>query len=208
MVEDQPTRRDAEPIGDTPPSTGEVSRLLAAWRGGDAAAVDRLLPLVYDELRSLSRRYLRRERADHTLQSAALVHEAYLRLVGKDHPQLRDRMHFLALAAQQMRRVLVDHARAHAAGKRGGGVEKLDLDDTTLAAGATFGAQKAEELLALDTALAELAELDPRKAHIVELRYFGGLDLAECAEVLGVSTSTVNNETRLARAWLHRRLAD
>ena len=206
MAENQPEEEDIGLWSETLTPTDEVTRLLTAWRGGDAAAVDGLLPLVYDELRALSRRYLRGERADHTLQSAALVHEAYLRLVGKDHPQLHDRTHFLALAAQQMRRVLVDHARAHTAGKRWGGAEKVALDDATLVAGATYGEHRAEELLALDAALAELAELDPRKAQIIELRYFGGLDLAECAEILAVSTSTVNNETRLARAWLHRRL--
>ena len=186
---------------------GEVTRLLAAWRGGDARAVDRLLPLVYEELRSLSRRYLRRERIGHTLQSAALVNEAYLRLVGKDHPQLEDRTHFMAVAAQQMRRILVDHARNHAAEKRGGGVPNVSLDaDSDPLLGMAVNEPKAAELLALDQALSELAELDARKAEIVELRYFGGLTLDECAELLGVSTSTVNNETRLARAWLHRRL--
>ena len=178
---------------------GEVTRLLVAWSSGDARAVDRLLPLVYDELRRLSRRYLKRERPEHTLQSAALVHEAYLRLVGKDHPQLRDRMHFFALAAQQMRRVLVDHARTHAAAKRGGGLEKIPLENTM-----ALATDRAGELLALDEALDALAELDPRKARIVELRFFGGLTLKETADLLELSTATVNNQTRLARAWLHR----
>jgi len=182
--------------------SGEVTHLLRAWREGDRGAVDRLLPLVYEELRRLSRRYLRQERVGHTLQSAALVHEAYLRLVGKDHPQMRDRMHFFAVAAQQMRRVLVDHARAHASAKRGGDVDKVPLEESFV-----YSQEKAGELLALDEALEALAGFDARKARIVELRYFGGLTLKEAADVLGLSTATVNNETRMARAWLHRRLS-
>lgn len=194
-----------EPLLDEAPTVavGEVTQLLAQWRAGDAAAVDRLLPMVYDELRRLSRHYLRRERSGHTLQSAALVHEAYLRLVGKDHPQVQDRGHFIALAAQQMRRVLVDHARSQGASKRGGNVEKVPLEGTAI-----YSRDRAGDLLALDEALRDLAEFDARKAKIVELRYFGGLTLQEAAEVLDLSTATINNETRLARAWLHRRLAD
>ena len=184
-------------------SRGDVTQLLRDWREGDAGAVDRLLPLVYEELRRLSRHYLRQERGHHTLQSAALVHEAYLRLVGKDHPQVRDRMHFFALAAQQMRRVLVDHARSHASAKRGGGVEKIPLEESAI-----YQHDRAGELLALDDALDALAEFDTRKARIVELRYFGGLTLQEVADLLDLSTATVNNETRFARAWLHRKISE
>ncbi len=182
--------------------SGEVTGLLAQWRAGDADAVDRLLPLVYEELRRLSARYLRRERQSHTLQPTALVHEAYLRLVGKDHPQWRDRVHFFAVAAQQMRRILVDHARAHGAAKRGGDATVVTLDETLV-----YDRDRASDLVALDEALVALAEIDERKARIIELRYFAGLTLQEAAEVLGVSTATVNNESRFARAWLHRRLA-
>ncbi len=181
--------------------SGEVTALLAQWRGGDAEAVDRLLPLVYDELRRLSARYLRREREGHTLQPTALVHEAYLRLVGKDHPQWRGRVHFFAVAAQQMRRILVDHACAHGAVKRGGDATVVTLDE-----GLVYDRDRAGDLVALDEALQALAEIDERKARIIELRYFAGLTLKEAAEVLGVSTATVNNESRFARAWLHRRL--
>ena len=182
-------------------TTREVTRLLEEWRDGDEGAVDRLLPLVYDELHKLSARYLRREREGHTLQPTALVHEAYLRMVGKDHPQWRGRLHFFAVAAQQMRRVLVDHARAHGAAKRGGDVQRVTLDESL-----AYSRGQAGELLALDEALGALAEIDERKARVIELRYFAGLTLDEAAEVLGVSSATVNNESRFARAWLHRYL--
>lgn len=183
----------------TPPT--DVTYLLAAWRGGDAEAASRLMPLVYDELRRLSRRYLRRERPDHTLEPTALVHEAFLRMVGKERPQWQDRAHFFAVAAQQMRRILVDHARAHGADKRGGDVVRVPLDDDM-----AFEPQPAADLLALDEALTALAELDPRKARVVELRYFAGMTLSEVAQLLERSTATINNESRLARAWLHRYL--
>lgn len=178
---------------------GDVTRLLEQWREGDAQAVDRLLPLVYEELRRLSAAYLRRERGNHTLQPTALVHEAYLRLVGKDHPQWHGRVHFLAVASQQMRRILVDHARSHGAVKRGGEVEVVPFDEAV-----AYSQDKAATLLALDEALTALAEVDERKARIIELRYFAGLTLEEAAELLGVSTATVNNESRFARAWLRR----
>ncbi len=180
-------------------SSTDVSRLLAAWRGGDSSAAASLMPLVYEELRRLSRAYLQRERANHTLEPTALVHEAYLRMVGKDHPQFQDRAHFFAVAAQQMRRILVDHARAHGAGKRGGEAVRVPIDDQL-----AYVPQPASSLLALDEALAALADLDERKARIVELRYFGGLTLGEVADLLQLSTATINNESRLARAWLHR----
>lgn len=180
---------------------GPVTALLDRWRTGDPRALDDLMPLVYAELRRLSRRHLARERADHTLRPTDLVHEAYLRLVGKDHPRLRDRAHFFAVAAQQMRRILVDHARARAAHKRGGAERPVTFVEDAMSLTAP-----APDVLALDEALTELAELDPRKARIVEMRYFGGLTLQEAADVLELSVSTVNNETRLARAWLHRRV--
>lgn len=183
------------------PAPSDVSRLLVAWRHGDPQAARRLMPLVYDELRRLSRHYLRRERPGHTLQPTALVHEAFLRLVGKDHPQWRDRAHFFAVAAQQMRRILVDHARAHGADKRGGDALRITLDDAMV-----FQDRPAEDLLALDEALHALAELDDRKAKIIELRYFAGMTLQEVAALFDLSMATVNNESRLARAWLLRRL--
>lgn len=187
---------------DLPPDSDEspqVSLLLQAWRHGDTQAAERLMPLVYDELRRLSRRYLRRERADHTLEPTALVHEAYLRMVGKDSPQWQDRAHFFAVAAQQMRRILVDHARVHTADKRGGRAARVTLNEHL-----GYERGPASEMVALDEALSALAELDPRKARIVEMRYFAGLTLGEVAELLELSTATVNNESRLARAWLHR----
>lgn len=174
----------------------EITQLLAAWREGDRDALDRLVPRVYDELRRVADRHLRRERSDHTLQPTALVHEAYLRLTGAERPAWRDRLHFFAVAAQVMRRILVDHARARRAEKRGGGARLLPLDD------GAAGAERAVELVALDDALEALAKVDPRKARIIELHYFAGLTVAETAEVLGRSVSTVVLEARLARAWL------
>jgi RNA polymerase sigma factor (TIGR02999 family) len=192
------------------PAGGEdVTLLLAAWRAGDAGALSRLMPLVYGELRRLAAHFLAAERPDHTLQATALVHEAYLRLASGGTPQLADRAHFFAVAAQVMRRLLVDHARTRAAAKRGGGIPALPLTPALAAAvpGVTPG-DAPEDLLALDAALTELAGLDPRKARTIELRYFGGSTLEETAEVLGVSTATVILETRLARAWLFRRLRE
>lgn len=186
----------------TPPPPTDVSLLLASWRQGDEAAAGRLMPLVYDELRRLSRSYLQRERSDHTLQPTALVHEAFLRMVDKSQPQWQDRAHFFAVAAQQMRRILVDHARAHSADKRGGDAMRVPLDDDMV-----FQHHRpAADLLALDDALTALAELDERKARIVELRYFAGMTLGEVAQLYDLSTATINNESRLARAWLHRYL--
>ena len=185
--------------------TGEVTALLAAWRDGDPQAPGRLMPLVYDELRRLASRSMKRERPDHTLQPTALVHEAYLRLTGASAPRWQDRVHFFAVASQVMRRLLVDHARARRTGKRGNGVRALPLE-SALEVGGPYGGP--EGLLALDEALRELAGHDPRKARIVELRFFGGLTLEETAEVLGLSTSTVTLEARLARAWLYRRMRE
>ncbi len=155
------------------------------------------MPRVYDELRRVAGRYLRHERPDHTLQPTALVHEAYLRLIGAERPQWRDRIHFYAVAAQVMRRILVDHARAHQADKRGGGARRVPLDE-----GIDAGVERAADLVALDDALAALAAIDARKARIVELHHFAGLTVAETAEVLDLSVSTIVLEARLARAWL------
>jgi RNA polymerase sigma-70 factor, ECF subfamily len=183
----------------------DVTALLAAWRDGDPEALDRLIPLVYGELRRLAARSLEGERKDHTLQPTALVHEAYLRLAGGAVPNWHDRVHFFAVSAQVMRRLLVDHARARRTGKRGAGARRLPL-----AAALEIGSPAAgdpELLLTLDEALSELAAHDPRKARIIELRFFGGLTLEETAEVTGVATSTVILEARLARAWLYRRIS-
>jgi RNA polymerase sigma-70 factor, ECF subfamily len=185
--------------------TGEVTALLAAWRDGDPQAPGRLMPLVYDELRRLASRSMKRERPDHTLQPTALVHEAYLRLTGTSAPCWQDRIHFFAVASQVMRRLLVDHARARRTGKRGKGARALPLEAALEVGGPYSGP---EGLLALDEALRELAGYDPRKARIVELRFFGGLTLEETAEALGLSTSTVTLEARLARAWLYRRMRE
>ena len=182
----------------TTTSTFDVTSMLAAWRAGDPQALDRLMPVVYDELRRLAGSYMQRERADHTLETTALVHEAYLRLAGRTHPSWHDRTHFFAVAAQLMRRILVDHARGHGAAKRGCGQANLPLDGDALPAGA-----RSADLIALDDALTDLGAVDPRKAHIVELRFFGGLTIEETASILELSTATVVNETRLARAWLY-----
>lgn len=180
----------------------EVTQLLRAWRGGDQTALDRLLPLVYDELRRLAAHYLRGERQGHTLQSSALVNEAYLRLVEQDQIDWQSRAHFFGVASQVMRRVLVDHARARNYQKRGGKLAHVELDEA-----ATLVAEQAAELVALDEALDALARLDPRKSRVVELRYFGGLSAEETAEVLGVSEVTVLREWGRAKAWLRRELS-
>ena len=185
-------------------STGEITRLLQGWRGGDRKALDALLPVVYKELQRLAHFQLRKERPDHTLQSAALVNEAYLRLVGLNAPQWEGRSHFFAIAAQQMRQILVDYARRHRAGKRGGAAETLSLDDTGLL---EPGKSRDVDVVALDDALKELAKIDPRKAQVVELRFFGGLNFDETAEVLKVSAVTVARDWSTARAWLHREMS-
>ena len=185
----------------TPPSN-EITPLLLRWSQGDGVALSLLLPIVYQELHRLAQSYLRRERADHTLQPTALINEAYLRLVKQDSPEWQSRSHFFGVAARLMRQILVENARTHARDKRGGGVPDLALDEAWL-----YSNEKAVELVMLDDALIALAKLDERKARIIELRYFGGLSLAETAAALGLSVATINNETRLARAWLHRELS-
>ena len=187
--------------------SADISRLLKAWGTGDQTALDHLTPLVYDELRRMARRYMRRERAGNTLQTTALVHEAYLRLVDAKNVEFKDRVHFFALSAGMMRRILVDSARARASAKRGGRVEQaahseaVNLDDI-----ADSVSQKSAELLALDEALQDLSRLDPRKARVIELRFFGGLSVDETAEVLNISPQSVMRDWKLARAWLNREL--
>jgi RNA polymerase sigma factor (TIGR02999 family) len=179
----------------------DVTHLLAAWRQGDREAQAHLLPLVYDELRRLAHRYLQRERPDHTLQATALVHEAYLRLIDQRQAQWQNRAHFFGLAAQMMRRILIDHARQQHAAKRGGAEQKLSLDEAVW-----VSAERATDLVALDDALTRLAVLDPQQSRIVELRFFGGLTIEETAEVLGVSPATVKRDWSMAKAWLYREL--
>lgn len=177
-----------------------VATLLLAWREGDAQALERLMPLVYEELHELARRQLGHERPDHSLQPTALLHEAYLRLVGADM-QWDGRVHFFAVVARVMRHVLVDHARGRARDKRGGGLTLVTLDEG-LAAGATA----ASDILALNDALERLAKLDERRARAIELHYFGGLTYEEVATAMEISPATVHRELRLAKAWLRREL--
>ncbi len=180
------------------PETG-VTRLLVQWRGGDDDALEELTPIVYSELRRLARRYMHGERSDHLLQTTALVHEAYLKLVGLDL-EWRGRVHFFAVAARLMRRVLVDFARERDAEKRGAGARLVVLDETRMAGTST--AQPAADVLALDAALRKLASFDERKAQAVELRFFGGLTLEETAAVLEVSRATAARDLKVAKAWL------
>jgi RNA polymerase sigma factor (TIGR02999 family) len=183
------------------PSPHEISELLVAWGGGDESALDRLMPLVYDELRRLAHRYMSRERPGHTLQTTALVNEAYLRLVNWREARWQNRAHFFAVAAQMMRRILVDFARDRQYLKRGGGALRVSLDKA-----ASFTKSRSEDLVALDEALAALAEVDRRKGQVVEMRFFGGLSVKEVAEVLKVSKETVMRDWRLAKVWLLREL--
>jgi RNA polymerase sigma factor (TIGR02999 family) len=178
-------------------SPGTISRLLVEWRDGDKTALDRLVPLVYRELRRLAGYYMRRQRGDHTLQTSALINEAYLRLIDHKHMRWENRAHFYAVAAQAMRRILVDHARSRGYAKRGGGALKVSFDEAVIGA-----EERAEELIALDDALKDLGAIDPRKSQVVELRYFGGLSVDETAEVLGISAVTVMREWRSAKGWL------
>lgn len=180
---------------------GSVTNLLKAWQEGDRSALDRLMPLVHSELRRIAGRAMRRERPNHSLQPTALVNEAYLRLVDQKSAQWRDRAHFLAIAAEMMRRVLVDHARGRRAEKRGGGTQKITLDT-----GADRAPERELDVARLDDALQALATFDPQQARVVELRYFGGLTIAETAEVMGISPATVKRDWTTARAWLYNEL--
>ena len=184
------------------PNQENVTQLLLELSEGNQATVNDLLPLVYDELRKMAANYLRRERPDHTLQPTALVNEAYLRLVDQTRVNWQNRAHFFGVAAQMMRRILIDHARAQKADKRLGKVEKLQLDENIDKA-----AELGTDLIALDEALQNLAEMDPKLARLVELRYFGGLTFEETAEVLGVSVITAKRHWELARSWLYRLLS-
>jgi len=180
---------------------------LVRWREGDGQALDTLMPLVYDELRRLARHYLQRERSDHTLQSTALVHEAYMRLAGHNPPQWQNRAHFFGIAAHLMRQILVEHARGHAAAKRGGGACRLSLEEAELHEAAAAPAQAEVDIVALDKALTRLSEMDEQQGRIVELRFFGGLTIEDTSEVLGISPATVKREWITARAWLYRAIS-
>lgn len=183
-------------------SPSEFTQLLQAWQRGDRDALDALLPLVYKELRRLAHFQLQKERPGHTLQSAALVNEAYLRLVGLNPPQWESRTHFFAIAAQVMRQILVDYARRHRAAKRAGGVCKLSLNDAK-----TVPKSKDVDVLALDDALKALAKIDPRQSRVVELRFFAGLSLMEISEAMEIAPATVQRDWTAARAWLYRQIS-
>lgn len=188
--------------GDDEPPPGEITDLLLAWNRGDAQALDRIVPLVYEELRRLADRHFSRERPGHTLEPTALVHEAYVRLIDQKRVTWKNRGHFFAVAAQMMRRILIDHARSRQADKRGGGDEKVTLDDG-------LGAEtpgRAVDVIALDGALTRLKALDARQAQIVDLRFFAGLTIEETADALETSPASVKREFRSAKAWLFREL--
>jgi RNA polymerase sigma factor (TIGR02999 family) len=182
---------------------GDVTRLLEAWGGGDYAALDRLVPLIYEDLRRLARRHMRGERAGHTLQTTALVHEAFLDLARLDRIRWQDRSHFFAIAARAMRRVLVDHAERRNAQKRGSGRQPIPLNDAALVA-----EEEVEEILAVHEALTRLERLNERHCRVVECRVFGGLGVEETAEAMGISTATVKRDWAAARAWLNRELVE
>jgi len=179
----------------------EVTQLLKAWSEGDSAALEKLVPVVYQELRRMARRYMARERPGHTLQATALVHEAYVRLVDSDHAGFENRAHFFAVCAQVMRRILVDWARSRQAQKRGGELEPLELDEALV-----VGEERGRDLVALDDALKALTVQDARKGQVVELRFFGGLSVEETAAALGISPETVMRDWKLAQSWLRREL--
>jgi len=187
------------PPGST--SAPQVTELLLNWRQGDPDAREKLIPVIYGELRRIARSHLRRERSDHTLESGALVHEAYLRLFGESLPEWKNRAHFFGVAAQVMRHILVDHARQRGAAKRGGGATRIALDTHVV-----LPQTRDVDLLALDDALNRLAELDAQQSRLIELRFFGGLSIVETAAVLNVSAATVKREWATARAWLQREM--
>ncbi|HEX4899382.1 MAG TPA: sigma-70 family RNA polymerase sigma factor [Pyrinomonadaceae bacterium] len=178
-----------------------MTELLGEWREGDKTALERLTPLVYAEIRRMAHRLMQRERVGHTLQTTALVNEAYIRLLGQQPVEWRSRSHFFAVVAQLMRHLLIDHARRRLYAKRGGDAQQVSLNEATLMSDARAG-----ELVALDEALGKLSQLDPRKGRVIELRYFGGLSLEETSEMLGVSVMTVRRDWRAAKAWLYREM--
>jgi RNA polymerase sigma factor (TIGR02999 family) len=188
----------------TDKSSHEITQMLIELTDGNTEVVDAILPHIYDELKRLAGSYLRRERSDHTLQPTALVHEAYLKLIDQKNVKWQNRAHFFGIAAQVMRRILMDHARKHKAEKRGGEFEKLPIEEEIL----IVSHDKSAELVALDDALKTLAEIDEQKAKIVELRYFGGLSIEETAEVMGVSVPTINRQWRMAKAWLYGQISN
>ena len=184
------------------PSQKQITQMLVDWGNGDEAALEKLTPLVYDQLHRLARRYMTRERPGHTLQASALVNEAFIRLIDWKNVQWQNRAHFFGVSAQIMRRILVDFARSRDYAKRGGGIHKISIDEA-----AVIPSERRTDLMALDDALNVLAQLDERQSRVVELRFFGGLSLEEIAEVLQVSVGTVRRDWSLARAWLHRELS-
>jgi RNA polymerase sigma factor (TIGR02999 family) len=184
------------------PTRLEVTQLLIDWSKGSQDAFKQLYPLVYEELRRLAHRYMAKERRGHTLQTTAVVHEAYLRLIDQKHVQWQNRVHFFAIASQMMRRILITHAQSHAYAKRGGGALKVSLDEA-----AVLSQERASDLIALDEALKGLTAIDPRRSQVVELRFFGGLSNEEIAEVLNISTNTVTRDWSVAKAWLHREVS-
>ena len=199
-----PTSANPAKAGQTSSVTADadqVTRLLANWGQGDEAALEKMTPIVYDELRRLAHRYMQGQRPDHTLQTTALVNEAYLRLVDQTTPSFANRSHFFAVAATAMRQILVNHAKAQQRQKRGGGASKVDLDTAAL-----ISPEQTKTVLDVDEALARLAQLDSRKAQVVELKYFGGLNQDEIAEVLKISIVTVRRDWLFARAWLYTEL--
>jgi len=181
----------------------EVTQLLLSWNSGNEKALEELIPLVYGELRRLARLYMGRERSNHTLQTSALINEAYLRLVDQQRVEWQDRAHFFAVASQIMRNILIDHARRYQSVKRGAGAQQVPLEESVI-----VNRQKAAELVNLDEALTSLAAFDSRKAQIIELQFFGGLSLEEIAEVVKLSRATVNRELQAARLWLHRMMTN
>ena len=197
----QPGSVNGDAGGTRPADPQEVTQLLADWSQGDAAALEKLTPLVYEELRRLAHHYMEAQRPDHTLQTTALVNEAYLRLADQKRPSFKNRSHFMAVAAKAMRQILVNHAKAQQRQKRGAGASKVELDEAAL-----ISPEQTSAILDVDEALEKLAVLDSRKAHVVELRYFGGLNQDEIAEVLKISAVTVRRDWVFARAWLYTEL--
>ena len=183
------------------PAAGDMSTILRAWSGGDQSALEKLTPIVYNELRRLARRHMQHERPGHSLQATALVNEAYMRLVDYKRMQWQNRAHFFAVSSQLMRRILVEHARKRIKVKRGDGAQHVSLEDAII-----VGSERPMDMVALDDALNELARLDPRKAQVVEMRFFGGLSVEETAEVLKISAVTVMRDWNTAKAWLYREL--
>jgi RNA polymerase sigma factor (TIGR02999 family) len=185
------------------PSPNNVTQMLHDWSNGDREVVDKLIPVVYDELRRQAARYLRRERPGHTLQTTALIHEAYIRLIDQKNVRWQNRAHFYAISAQLMRRILVDHARSRQAAKRGGNDIKLPLEEAMVASD-----EREVDVVALDEALERLAVIDPQQSRVVELKFFSGLSVEETAEVLGVSPRTVKRDWNVAKAWLRREISE